>query len=549
MTALLDHRVLPSADAPPSGPAYPARPEGGRLAARARRDLPTVAVLTGLLTVWEVAVRIVDVGNDALPAPTAIVAGLWRDREIYPRAIRATLSEAVAGFAVASVAAMFIGATCVLVPAAERLIMRVSLAIFCLPLIAIAPVLDLVLSDNGPRVALASLSAFFPIVIATVAGLQSVPRLELELIHALGGGAVAEVRFVRRRAAARGLLAGMRIGVTAAVLGALIGELIGAERGLGVLMLVSQKGLMVDRTWGVAVVAAAIAGTLYGLVAAVERLVGPTFPSDRAGAGRTAPRSRRRRALEAVGVVTASFAVLIGGWWLFVRALGGSPILIKTPADVVRSVTTGPGATIRRETLLDATWVTAQHALVGMAAGLTIALALALTFVVTPVVRRPLLAIAVVFQTVPAVAFLPLFVLLFGRQLWCVAVFGVVCVLFPSLVTMLAGLENVSKPATDLMHALGGGRAATMRFVRLPAALPSLFAATRIAVPNAVTGALVAEWLATGTGLGRVMTTAGARLDYDSIWAAAVAVTALSAIGYSAVHSIERLTLTRFAGG
>jgi len=167
-------------------------------------------------------------------------------------------------------------------------------------------------------------------------------------------------------------------------------------------------------------------------------------------------------------------------------------------------------------------------------------------FVLAPVVRRPLLAVAVVFQTVPAVAFLPLFVLLFGRQLVCVAIFGVVCVLFPSLITLLAGLDNASASASDVIHTLGGGAAKSLRFVRLPAALPSLFAAVRIAVPNAVTGALVAEWLATGTGLGRIMTTAGARLDYDSIWAAAVAITAVSALGYSAVHTVERVALARF---
>ena len=66
-------------------------------------------------------------------------------------------------------------------------------------------------------------------------------------------------------------------------------------------------------------------------------------------------------------------------------------------------------------------------------------------------------------------------------------------------------LRAVPRESLDLMRAYGASRRTTLRKVQFPSALPALFASLRIAAPLALIGALLAEWLATGKGLGYLM--------------------------------------------
>jgi ABC-type nitrate/sulfonate/bicarbonate transport system permease component len=77
--------------------------------------------------------------------------------------------------------------------------------------------------------------------------------------------------------------------------------------------------------------------------------------------------------------------------------------------------------------------------------------------------------------------------------------------------------------------------------------LPAFFAAARIAVPATVLAATVAEWLATGTGMGNLISVAAARSRYDLMWACVVVVTLIAAVGYGVVAVIERTVLSRVA--
>ena len=81
--------------------------------------------------------------------------------------------------------------------------------------------------------------------------------------------------------------------------------------------------------------------------------------------------------------------------------------------------------------------------------------------------------------------------------------------------------------------------------VSIPAALPYLFAATRLTVPRALLGVMIAEWLATGTGLGNLLNQSRGYLDYGMIWTVAAVSVCLSVAFYYAILFIERRTLTR----
>ncbi|WP_197382881.1 ABC transporter permease [Mycolicibacterium mengxianglii] len=501
----------------------------------------------GLLLAWQFVVGAFGVGSGSLPPPSAIVATLWDNRALWPGPVAVTATEALSGFAIAIAVAVGIAAVCVLLSWAERTVARIALAIYCLPLIAVAPLFNLILSGTGDKVALAALMAFFPILISVLAGLRSAPAVSLELVHVYGGNGLQKLRYVRANGALHGLVAGMKIGAPAAVLGALIGELIGAERGLGVLMLSSQHTLDIDRTYATAVVAAALAASGYLISAGIQRLlpVGFSAGDDMSSSAVQATATHRALAGGLVGI--ASTLLLLGLWWLAVHTVGVSPILMKDPLTLYDYLFVEARAASNRAVIAEQLWITLGHIGIGAAAGISATMVVATVFLLLPSAQKPLMSFAMVFQTVPTVTFVPLIAVTFGRNTLAVALMGVVAILFSSLIVVLTGLQSTSTKMIDVASAYGADRWKVFRLIRLPAAIPAIFAALRIAVPNAVIGALMAEWMITGNGLGHLMTTAESRLNYGAIWASVVVLTIVTALAYTVVSAAERLALAVYA--
>jgi ABC-type nitrate/sulfonate/bicarbonate transport system permease component len=119
-------------------------------------------------------------------------------------------------------------------------------------------------------------------------------------------------------------------------------------------------------------------------------------------------------------------------------------------------------------------------------------------------------------------------------------------VFFPALVTIVFGLRSTSRQATDLVLAYGGNRWVVLRKVSVPTALPALFAAARISVPGALVGALIAEWLSTGKGIGGGIQNAIGAFDYGQVWSAIVVLTLVSLILYTIVGVLETAVLAQF---
>jgi ABC-type nitrate/sulfonate/bicarbonate transport system permease component len=117
----------------------------------------------------------------------AVAEQLWFDRSILARNIATTLREALLGYVWGNGAAILLAvvfAECALV---ERVLLKIAIASYCAPLVAIAPVLVAVLPGDGPKVALAALAVFFTTLVATVVGLRSMDAVSADLIRSMGG--------------------------------------------------------------------------------------------------------------------------------------------------------------------------------------------------------------------------------------------------------------------------------------------------------------------------------------------------------------------------
>jgi ABC-type nitrate/sulfonate/bicarbonate transport system permease component len=421
-----------------------------------------------------------------------------------------------------------------------------------MPLLAIGPILQIVFSGDTPKVALAALSVFFTTLIATVLGLRSADHASLDVVRVCGGGRWLALRKVRLWAALPALFAGLRIAAPAALLGAIIGELLGGTQGLGVAMVESQSSFAVARTWGIAFVTAALAGIGYGAISLVARLLAPWAGNESVVVvGGTAPTGSRPapsvRALRSAALVVFSFALTLGVWYGFIRLFHLDSYFAKDPAAVYRYVFSESGAAAHRQELLDQLRTTLVDAGLGYLAGTGAALVAAAAIVTQRAVERTLMPVAIVLRSVPLIAMTPLIALVFGRGLAAVTVIVGLVTFFPTLVNVVIGMRSAPEQACDLVTVCGGSRLAEVRKVRFQYALPALFASARIAAPSAVGGAALAEWLATGDGLGNLMLVASSSSRFDTLWSAVALIVLVSVGLYGLLDLVERRALARLA--
>ena len=248
-----------------------------------RRRLPRwfggVVGTIALILLWQLAALTVFHSSGTVPPPTKIVSQMRADGfEFYWSNATVTMHEAFIGYLWGNALAILVALIALLLPFLERPFMRLGVLSYCLPVIAIGPVLQIVFNGENPKIILAALSVFFTTLVGMLVGLRSADVISLDVVHAYGGGGVHKLFKVRLRAALPSLFVALRIAAPAAVLGAIIGEYVGGESGLGIAMIASQSGLRVATTWGIALVATLIAGVAYGVIALIGNLLTPWAP-------------------------------------------------------------------------------------------------------------------------------------------------------------------------------------------------------------------------------------------------------------------------------
>jgi ABC-type nitrate/sulfonate/bicarbonate transport system permease component len=499
-----------------------------------------------VLIVWEIVGRFGLVASGALPAPSAILGRFWADKGDYPPHVLATLQASFLGFLIGNAIAIVAGIAFMLSPALLRLFRGVNIAIFALPPIAISPVLVLTFSGMTPRVILAALGCYFATMTATVLGLSQADTRSLDVVRAYGGGRFAQMRFVQLRSALPSILGGLRIAAPAAVLGAILAEFGGGGRfGLGTYLLGSLGRADPPRLWGIGLMATLIAGLAYAVFAIIgARVIGAsravTVPTAAPG---TEPKSSSSTARLLMTFAAIALPLLL--WWLLLAVLQVPEMIAKTPAGIVDYLFWGNASESARERLLAALLQTLPITLVGLFAGIAFAFVLAILCDLFPALARTLMPVALVTQTMPLVALTPLLVLMLGRGTSLTLWVTISVTFFPAFVTLAQGLSMVPRAALDVPRAYGATKRQEMMLVSLPASLPYLFAAMRLAAPRALLGVMIAEWLATGLGLGNLLNQSRGYLDYGMIWTVAVVSVLIAIAFYQLVVIAERWTLGR----
>lgn len=227
-------------------------------------------------------------------------------------------------------------------------------------------------------------------------------------------------------------------------------------------------------------------------------------------------------------------ALVILGWEAAVRLSGVPAFLVPSPLAVGRRLATAP-MFFASEGL-----VTLGEALGGLAIGGVLALAAGLLMARWRWLERALLPVAVVAKVTPVVVIAPLFVLWFGFGVWPRLLIAALLAFFPILVGAVSGLRAVPPAARDVFLTLDAGLVDEARLLRLPSALPQLFAALKVAATLALLGAVVAEWVGGDRGLGRAVLLANSNLDTTTALAGVMTIAALGLALIGLLTLLER---------
>jgi NitT/TauT family transport system permease protein len=241
-----------------------------------------LGLAAAVVVVWEFGVRLGHVPAYLLPPPSAIFQSLVSDWKVIYLNITPTLIAIVGGFALSVVIGIPLATLIVFSRFAERLLYPPMIASQAIPKVAVAP-LFVVWMGFGvlPKVWIAFLIAFFPVVIDTVVGLRSVQPEMLQLGRSMGGGTLKVFLKLRLPNALPNIFAGLKVAIALAVVGAITGEFVGSQSGLGYLLTSASGQMDTSLVFAVLVTISVIAMLLFMIIEAVEKLVIPWHSSMR----------------------------------------------------------------------------------------------------------------------------------------------------------------------------------------------------------------------------------------------------------------------------
>jgi NitT/TauT family transport system permease protein len=239
----------------------------------------------------------------------------------------------------------------------------------------------------------------------------------------------------------------------------------------------------------------------------------------------------------AIGSALVPFA--IGGGILLALEiglrLGNVPSYILPKPSLVGMTIIGNADLLARHA-----WVTIVEATLGFIVGNLVGILLAVVFLYSRHLERGLFPIAQTIRSIPVVALAPLFLFWFGNGLTPKVITAALICFFPTLVNTFRGLTSVDRLNLELFHTLAASPAQVFWKVRWPAALPSIFAALKIASASAIIGALIAEWVGSDKGLGYLVVTSTYEYRVELLWATITVTSVIAIIAFELIALWER---------
>jgi len=193
-------------------------------------------------------------------------------------------------------------------------------------------------------------------------------------------------------------------------------------------------------------------------------------------------------------------------------------------------------------------WKNSEPTLIATLAGFGIAVVFGVTVGILIGLWRPLYAavypLMVAFNSIPKVAVVPIMVIWFGMGFTTNTLTAFILCFFPIVVNMAVALATIEPELKDVMRALGANQMDIILKIGIPRSLPYLFAALKIAITLAFVGAVIAETVAGGSGIGNLMLVASADFNTPLAFAGLIVIAVMAISMYAIFAAME----ARFTG-
>jgi NitT/TauT family transport system permease protein len=243
----------------------------GELAASA---VPAVIGLGLILALWELWVEVRDVKPYLVPAPTRVGERLLDDPGLYAREGVKTLQGALSGFALGAAVALVLATLMSQARFLERAILPIAILVKVTPMVAIAPLLTIWFGFGLlPKVFIAALIVFFPIMVNALVGFRSVNPNALALLESLAASRREIFWRLRLPSSLPYVFAAFRVAIPLSVIGAVVAEWFSGDRGLGSVIYIANNNLDMARAFAGVFTLALLGVGLYLITAWIERRV------------------------------------------------------------------------------------------------------------------------------------------------------------------------------------------------------------------------------------------------------------------------------------
>ena len=220
------------------------------------------------------------------------------------------------------------------------------------------------------------------------------------------------------------------------------------------------------------------------------------------------------------------FFAIVALWQFIVWITQVPPFILPSPYAVGLALVSQPGLILFHAS------VTVVEIIIGLILGTSIGILSAWVLLQYQLVRDWFLPMLVASQALPVFAIAPVLMLWLGFGMESKIAMATLIIYFPVTAALYDGLRSTEPGWMDLAAIMGATKHSALRYIRLPAALPSLGSGLRIAAAVAPIGAVVGEWVGSSSGLGFLMLHASARVEIDLMFAALAVLASFAIVLY-----------------
>jgi NitT/TauT family transport system permease protein len=231
-----------------------------------------VPATVGVIALWYFTTNVLKVPSYLIPGPASVITSFRENWSSLAQESIATLREIIGGFVISVATAVPLALLVIYSPTFERFMNPLIVVSQAVPKVAVAP-LFLVWFGFGefPKMLIAALIAFFPMLISVTVGLKGLDPDMLDLARSMGAPGYRVFWKVRLPCALPNVFAGFKLAITFSVIGAVVGEFVGGDHGIGYLIQLASGAQRSDLLFAGLIVLSVMGLALFYLVEAFER--------------------------------------------------------------------------------------------------------------------------------------------------------------------------------------------------------------------------------------------------------------------------------------